>query len=252
MHDNSLMLVIGGHSELRVRLGVNIGVSTDHGEFHVVGATMSGLNVVVVVIVVVDRLDVLVVMVVMGMRVDIVVRVSIIGDQGAASIVTGKFDLGWVDGIERGNNSLAVNLDHSLVRVDCGGSELWVNVISSLGVSSCDVELHTMAALGLMVLVVVVMVFVVLRFRMSIVVSILVSVLWLLVATAEGVPVMQLGVSASENRSASVVHLGCESELLAVKDKGILVGIEISLSVSAFILSIMDKALHSVVCCVVG
>ena len=248
MHNHGLMLVVGGRSELGVRMRVNVGVSTDHGEIDVVGTTVSGVTVTVVVAVVVvvamavvvAVVVVVVVMAVVTVGVDIVVRVSIIGDQGAASIVTGEFDLVWVDVIERSDNSLAINLDHSLVRVDCGSSELWVNVSSSFNISSSDVELNTVGTLRLMVVFVVVV-----RFRMR---FLMVRIVWLLIATAEGVPVRQLSVSAGENRSASVVHLGSESELLAVKDKGILVGIEISLSIIAFILDSMDKALHSLEC----
>jgi len=234
VHNHGLMLVVSGRSELGVRAGVNVGVSTDHGEIDVVGTTESVSKVAVGIGVVV-----VVVMAVVTVGVDIVVRVSIIGDQGAASIVTAEFDLVWVDLIERNDHSLAINLDHSLVRVDCGSSELWVNVSSSFNVSSSDVELNTVGTLRLMV------VFVVVRFRMR---FLMVRIVWLLIATAEGVPVRQLSVSAGENRSASVVHLGSESELLAVKDKGILVGIEISLSITAIILDSMDKALHSLEC----
>ena len=137
--------------ELRVGVWVNVGVATDHWEFDAVGAL--GDTVVVgwlwLVVLVVDLwlvgTVVVVVSVVVSGGVDVVVRVAVIGDQGAASIIAGELNLAGIDVIDWGNDGLSVNLDHSLVRADCGGSELWVNVSSSLDVTSSNVEGNVLA-----------------------------------------------------------------------------------------------------------
>ena len=154
--------------------------------------------------------------------VDVVVRVAVIGDQGAASIIAGELNLAGIDVIDWGNDGLSVNLDHSLVRADCGGSELWVNVSSSLDVTSSNVEGNAVSAL-----------------RLTVVVTI--GVTLMLVATREVVAVRELGISAGEDSSAGIVHLLCESELLAVKNESVSVLIKIALSIRALILNTNDK-----------
>jgi hypothetical protein len=73
---------------------------------------------VVAVVAVVDlRLVLLVVAVVeLSVRVDVVVRVAIIGDQCAASVIAGKLNLRGVDLVDRGRDGLSINLDHCVVR----------------------------------------------------------------------------------------------------------------------------------------
>ena len=227
--DNSLVAVVGGGGELRVGVWVNVGVATDHWEFDAVGALgdtvvlgrlwlVVDLWLVGTVVVVVS----IVVGVVVSGGVDVVVRVAVIGDQGAASIIAGELNLAGIDVIDWGNDGLSVNLDHSLVRADCGGSELWVNVSSSLDVTSSNVEGNAVGAL-----------------RLTVVVTI--SVTLMLVATREVVAVRELGISAGEDSSAGIVHLLCESELLAVKNESVSVLIKIALSIRALILNTIDK-----------
>ena len=227
--DNSLVAVVGGGGELRVGVWVNVGVATDHWEFDAVGALgdtvvlgrlwlVVDLWLVGTVVVVVS----IVVGVVVSGGVDVVVRVAVIGDQGAASIIAGELNLAGIDVIDWGNDGLSVNLDHSLVRADCGGSELWVNVSSSLDVTSSNVEGNAVGAL-----------------RLTVVVTI--GVTLMLVATREVVAVRELGISAGEDSSAGIVHLLCESELLAVKNESVSVLIKIALSIRALILNTIDK-----------
>ena len=227
--DNSLVVVVGGGGELRVGVWVNVGVATDHWEFDAVGAhgdtvvvgwlwLVVDLWLVGTVVVVVS----IVVGVVVSGGVDVVVRVAVIGDQGAASIIAGELNLAGIDVIDWGNDGLSVNLDHSLVRADCGGSELWVNVSSSLDVTSSNVEGNAVSAL-----------------RLTVVVTI--GVTLMLVATREVVAVRELGISAGEDSSAGIVHLLCESELLAVKNESVSVLIKIALSIRALILNTIDK-----------
>ena len=230
--DNSLVVVVSGGGELRVGVGVNVGVATDHWEFDAVGAL--GDTVVVgwlwLVVLVMDLwlvgTVVVVVSVVVGVvvsgGVDVVVRVAVIGDQGAASIIAGELNLAGIDLIDWGNDGLSVNLDHSLVRADCCGSELWVNVSSSLDVTSSNVEGNAVGAL-----------------RLTVVVTI--GIALMLVATREVVAVRELGISAGEDSSAGIVHLLCESELLAVKNESVSVLIKIALSIRALILNTIDK-----------
>jgi hypothetical protein len=54
--------------------------------------------------------------VVLSVRVDVVVRVAIIGDQCAASVIAGKLNLRGVDLVDRGRDGLSINLDHCVVR----------------------------------------------------------------------------------------------------------------------------------------
>lgn len=136
--NHGFFVVVGGSSELWVNAWVNVGVATDHGEVDtvsalwlwvvrlwLVGLWVVGLDVVGLwlVMAVVDlRLVLLVVavvdvaVVVMSVRVDIVVRVAIIRDQCAASVVAGELNLRGVDLVDRGRDGLSIDLDHCVVR----------------------------------------------------------------------------------------------------------------------------------------
>lgn len=140
--------------------------------------------------------------------VDIVMRISIIGDQGTACVVTCELDHVWVDVIERSDDRFTINLNHSLVRVYSGGSELGVDVASSLDVASSNVEGITVAALGL---------------------GGLVTVAFMMLDSGELVADGKLGVSAGEDMGAGGDHLVGESELLAVKNESVLVVLKVNL-----------------------
>ena len=66
-------------------------------------------------------------------------------------------------------------------------------------------------------------------------------------------PVTQFGSTAAEQLSTLPDHIGRESELLAVKDKGSLIGIEVILTVIASVLENLDPRLllidSMIVCC---
>lgn len=232
--DNSLVSVVSGGGELRVGVWVNVGVATDHWEIDAVGAlgdtvVVGWLWLVVLVVLVMDLWlvgTVVVVVVDVGVvvsgGVDVVVRVAVIGDQGAASVVAGELNLVGIDVIDWCNDGLSVNLDHSLVRADSGGSELRVDVSSSLDVTSSNVEGNAMGALRLTVMVTI-------------------GITLMLVAAVKVVAVRELGISAGEDSGAGVVHLLCESELLAVENESVSVLIKIALSIRALILNTVDK-----------
>ena len=203
----------------------------------VCGFVIRGLRSVVcrflvAVVVVMTGVFLVAVMVVMTgvdmMGVDIVMRISIIGDQDTACIVTCELDQVWVDLIERSDDSFTINLNHSFVRVYSGGSELGVDVVSSLDVASSNVEGHTVAALGLLLVGL-------------LVVGGLVTVALMMLASGEVVADRKLGISAGEDMGAGGDHLVGESELLAIKNESILVVLEVNLCVVAFILNTSNK-----------
>ena len=63
---------------------------------------------------------------------DVVMRVAVIGNQGVTIGVLGKFDLIGVDHLEGRVETLSVDLNHSLIVVHSGGSELSFLVISGV------------------------------------------------------------------------------------------------------------------------
>ena len=244
VHDNGRFVVVGGGGELWVRLGIDVGVAADDGQVDTVGAAtvgdlgLVGTMVVRIIVgwlgqVVVDVSVVVVASVVLVARwVDIVVGIAVVGDQGAASFVAGELNFISVDVINRGNDWLSVNLDDCLVWRYSGSSELWVNVSISLDVASSHSKFNTMGTLWLIV---------VSGVLMSTVPS-------MVVAAMESITNRQLSFAAGQDASASIVHLFCESELLAVKNKGVAVGIELGLGPNA----LLAASSHLNVCVEVG
>jgi len=182
--DNGAVLVVSGSSELRVGRGADFNIATDERKINTMGVLDGAIRVVdarvvvvfIMVIVVVGvfmvmrilmvvvvvmvrvmsvRIIVMVWVVVSGLgliRNDVVVRVAIISDESAASIVTGDFDLIERNRVVVDDVSLAVSsLVHRLVLRDSGGSKLGVGVRRSVGVASSLVELDTVSASRLMV-----------------------------------------------------------------------------------------------------
>jgi len=147
--------VNGGSGDLRIDMGANLDVTTDHRKFNSV--SVQG-NVDVVVHVVVH----VVVGIIVGFLVDIgdqiVMGVAIVGDESAAMIVTGDLELVSGNLVHRGSIGLAVNLDSDSLVVEGGGGQLRVGVGVHIDVSSMDVELHTVSAHGLVVVIVTVVI----------------------------------------------------------------------------------------------
>lgn len=220
-----------------------------------------GVVILMVVIVMVDIvMDIVDVVMLRRVGDEVVVRVAIVGDQGAAMVVTCDLDLAGVDLVMIHHIGVSVHLDHGLSRRDCGSSKLGVSSISGLNVATGLVELNTVGARGLVVVGIVVVVVVVgIGVRLVMIVVILVGVLVLSevvmsvplrvrlvhVATVEGVVVVQLSLRAGENLSASGNHVGGEGELLAVKDESLSVVIEVVLGVLAVVLQVFNGLPHT-------
>ena len=290
MHNNCVVLVVSGGSELRVIIGVNVDIATDQGKVNtmgvhdgavsvvngrllVVGVLVVGVLVVVIVVMIVVvgvwevvRVLNVVVLIVMGLiRDEVVVRVAIIGDQGAAidiSIdvhVAGDLNLVSIDLVVVNNVSVAVNLDHRLSWGDSGGGQLSVGVRGGVDVASGVVELNSVGVCDVMVVVVLVVVMVMMmvgvRIGLVVLVVIMMSVLvstevvmgvpacvrLVDVATVECIAVVQLSATAGENAGACGNHLGSESKLLAVKNQGVLVVIKIVLRVLAVLAQVVNS-----------
>ena len=76
---------------------------------------------------------------------------TIVGDEGIAGVVSGKFNRLVVDGIHRGNDRLAIVLDDGFGWADSGGSELGVSAWSDFNASTGHVKLVTMTRVHLVV-----------------------------------------------------------------------------------------------------
>ena len=164
--------------------------------------------------------------------VDIVVGIAIVGDQGAASFIACELNFISIDVIDLGNDWLSINLDDGLVWRYSGSSELWVNVSISLNVTSSHSKFNTMGTLWLIV-----------------VSDIMISIVpGMVVIAMESITNWQLSFAAGPDGSGSIVHLFCESELLAVKHKGVAVGIELGLGPNA----LLAASSHLNVCVEVG
>ncbi len=133
--------VVGESSgcELSVDLGVNLNVTSVDLELHTVGA--EGL--------VVMCFDGMGFFLLIGNQV--VMRVSIIGDEDATMVVAGNFEHVGVDFAHGGLVGLAVDLNCDGVVGKGSGCELCVDLGVHLNVASVDLELHTVGAEGLVV-----------------------------------------------------------------------------------------------------
>jgi hypothetical protein len=58
---------------------------------------------------------------------DVVMRDAVIGNEGTAIVVTGKFDHGGIDLINRSEDALPIDLNDGLALVHSGGCKLSVN-----------------------------------------------------------------------------------------------------------------------------
>lgn len=248
VHNHGSVGVNGGSSNLRIDMGANLHVTSDHGKFNSVGAQGS-LDVDIFVHVVVHVLVhvvVIVVVIIVGFLVDvgdqIVVGIAIIGDKSATMIVAGDLELVGGNLVHRGSIGLAVNLDSDGLVVEGGGGQLRVGVGVHIDVSSVDVELHAVSAHGLVVIVTVVVVSIVVLLVVSVVVVLTVLISVMLVGSWERVSERQLSLSAGKDGSARSDHLRGKGELLAVKDQGVLVVVKVVLGIGASILSCVHAA----------
>ena len=225
------------------RGGVVVMVMIGLGRGSDVRVVMVGIVMVVIVVVAIVMLGLV--------RDEVVVRVAVVGDQGAASVVAGDLDLVGVDLVMVDNVRVAVNLDHRLGGRDSSGSQLWVGVRRSVGVATGDVELDAVGACGLIVMVVMVvgvgvgLVMLVVIVVRGLVISVMVvgipaGVRLMHVAAVEGVVVVQLSGVAGENFLACGDHVGGEGELLAVKHESLSVVIEVMLRVLALLLEVVN------------
>lgn len=247
VHYNGRFVVVGGSSKLWVGLRVDVGVATDNGQIYSMGAASVpvidlGLVLAMVVVWIVVRwllvvsivvspvVSIVVSSVVLVVRyVDIIVGVAIVWDQSASSFVASKFDFIGIDMIDRGNNWLAINLDNGLMWRNSGGSELWVNIPISLDVTSGDSKFDTMGALWFTVISAV-----------AIALTVVDIVATVVVVTCESITIMQLGLAAGQDALTCVVHLRCESKLLAVENESVTIGIQLRLGPDALFAASSD------------
>lgn len=174
---------------------------------------------------------------------DIVVRVTVVGDECAATQVAGKFKLTGVNLIHRSNDRLSIDLDNGFIWADSGSSNLRINVDLRLDISTGLDKFNTVGA-GRLASLWIIFVVSWLVFRLSrIMRGIRVDV-----ASSESVAERNVSLLVLEKRTARVYHLGGESELLAVKNDCISVRFQVILSVVALVLNATD----SVCCCFIS
>lgn len=185
---------------------------------------------------------------------DIVIGVAIVWDQGATIFVAGQLDFTGVNVLHRSDNWLSIDLDDSLVCGNSGSGDLWVDIVGWLDVTARVVKLNTVGALWLAILYIIVatVVVVVVASLAEVWVDdiMVVDIASIVIARAsattaiEVVSVRQLGFAAGQDGRASVVHLGCESELLAPEDHSVTVLIELRLGPCALITAFSILAIH--------
>lgn len=146
--------------------------------------------------------------------VDIVLGISIVRDEAATVFIASELDLGGVNGAERSDDGLAVNLEDSLVGVHGGGRDLGVDPVGDLNVAARDVQLHAVAGFA----------------NIGLVGSL----------TSEEVDEGKGSFLMVKKSLALLVHVGCESELLAVEDEGLAVLSDVLLGVDALLLGATD------------
>ena len=82
---------------------------------------------------------------------DVIMRVSVVRDEGAACIITSELDLFCVDLMERGGHRVITDLDHGAVRRHSSSGQLGVHISGRLHVSSSHVQLNSMCAFRFLV-----------------------------------------------------------------------------------------------------
>ena len=82
---------------------------------------------------------------------DVIMRVSVVRDEGAACLIASELDLICVDLMERGSHRVITNLDHGAVRRHSSSGQLGVHISGRLYVSSSHVQLHSMCAFRFLV-----------------------------------------------------------------------------------------------------
>ena len=145
---------VGGN----INVVVMIVVSVEGYIPHIVVGVGNVIIDVVIISVIIDVVVVVVMIVgvnVMGLYrawIDVVIWVSIVKDQGATVVVTGKFDIIRVNRADRDNMRFAINLDDSFVRADGGGGEFSVGAFGNLAVTTDDVEFDAVGAVGVVIM----------------------------------------------------------------------------------------------------
>ena len=82
---------------------------------------------------------------------DVIMRVSVVRDEGAACLIASELDLICVDLMERGGHRVITDLDHGAVRRHSSSGQLGVHISGRLYVSSSHVQLHSMCAFRFLV-----------------------------------------------------------------------------------------------------
>ena len=77
---------------------------------------------------------------------DVIVRVTVIGNENTTSESTCKFKLVWINLVDRGNNGSAINLNDSFCWRYGSSCKFWVNMNGSLDVTSSLDEFNTVRA----------------------------------------------------------------------------------------------------------
>ena len=163
LHDG-FCLADCGRSELRVHRGSNFNISSNVQKLDSVGAELLSVGIVqvqgIVEVLVETTVRVWHIHVLWMSNDHIIVRVSIVRDQGTTVVVACELDLGWVDMANGCKNRLAIVLDDSICLADSGGSDFRVDIGADRHVASDYVESIAVSAHrhGLMVNVVIVVI----------------------------------------------------------------------------------------------
>ena len=135
MDNHSGFVIVGSSRDFSVDFGADCDISAGQRQVNAVsalgfrlmvvsvigivlsmGVVVSVVGVIVIVVGIVVIVVVMMIMVVMASNMDVDVRVTVVRDQGTASVVTGKLYFVDVDSIDRSNDGLSVNLNNNLVR----------------------------------------------------------------------------------------------------------------------------------------
>ena len=66
----------------------------------------------------------------------IIIRVTIVSDQGTSLVVAGEFDRGWVNGVDWSKISVSFMDNHGLILVEGGLSDLRVDLLVDFDVAT--------------------------------------------------------------------------------------------------------------------